>query len=459
MVVKGHAAIELTDVDTGEVETYEHDNMMTDAIGDAFGCNPFGMLYRAVEQAVGGTDAVLNDYLLPVCPKGTAGILLFPETLAEERGNTYPSSGSLPSAWASNDVNTTTDPARGSYNAAESARLPNGYKYVWDFTTSQGNGTIAALALTNPLGGRGGMGSINSDDGVFKLVKTSQYAVSDYSERWYFYCIVELDVEGNYAISLSYSNAKVWIRKLHVAATEIGLLDGLDEGGYRILEEDTLEPSVFSFSGSNGTFLDGGNGYWYGFRNTANSSGTATVYWIRILKTDHSFTEGIWTFASTFLATLGVQNYSTSQYSITCQRNCCIRGGYLYALRYNRPGVYKINLSNTADITYIEFPAAGPASGISNCYLQVVNGMIFGTGFIILEDDSVVRTKGTGSRLGSITTPAFRYKDYLVGWNPSDRCLFMIMPYLATVNNLDTAVEKTADKTMKITYTLTEAQA
>jgi len=66
MVVKGHAAIELTDVDTGEVETYEHDNMMTDAIGDAFGCNPFGMLYRAVEQAVGGTDAVLNDYLLPV---------------------------------------------------------------------------------------------------------------------------------------------------------------------------------------------------------------------------------------------------------------------------------------------------------------------------------------------------------------------------------------------------------
>ncbi len=456
MVVKGHTAIELTDVNTGEVETYEHDNMVTNAIGDAFGCNPFGMLYRAVEQTITGTDIVLDAYLLPICPKGTAGILLFSESLEEDKDNTYPSSGNLPFAWASNDVNSSTDLARGSYNATESARLSNGYKYVWDFTTSQGNGTIAALALTNPLGGRGGMGNINSDDGVFKLIKTSQYAMSDYSERWYFYCIVELNIEENYAISLSYSNAKVWIRKLHVAATELGLLDGMDEGGYRIQEEDMLEPSVFSFSGSNGTFLDGGDGYWYGLRNTANSSGTATVYWIRISKSDHSFTEGTWTFASTFLAVLGTQNYSTSQYSITCQRNCCIRGGYLYALRYNRPGVYKISLSNTADITYIEFPAAGASSSISNCYLQVVNGIIFGTNFMILEDDTAVETKGTNSRLGSITTPAFRYKNYLVGWSPSDRCLFMIMPYLATINNLEHAVEKTADKTMKVTYTLTE---
>ena len=77
MVVKGHTAIELTDVNTGEVETYKHDNMVTNAIGDAFGCNPFGMLYRAVEQTITGTDIVLDAYLLPICPKGTAGILLF----------------------------------------------------------------------------------------------------------------------------------------------------------------------------------------------------------------------------------------------------------------------------------------------------------------------------------------------------------------------------------------------
>lgn len=34
--------------------------------------------------------------------------------------------------------------------------------------------------------------------------------------------------------------------------------------------------------------------------------------------------------------------------------------------------------------------------------------------------------------------------------------LYLYTPYLATINNLGTPVIKTADKTMKITYTITE---
>lgn len=36
--------------------------------------------------------------------------------------------------------------------------------------------------------------------------------------------------------------------------------------------------------------------------------------------------------------------------------------------------------------------------------------------------------------------------------------LYLYTPYLATINNLATPVIKTADKTMKITYTLTETK-
>lgn len=458
MVIHGHAVIELTDVNTEEVETYEHDNMMTNALADAFGINPFGMLYRADVSSITGTDVSLSTYLLPICPNGTCGILLFSDAIAEDADNTYPSSDNLPFASANDAVNSTADTSRGSYNATESGRLGNGYRYVWDFATSQANGTIAALALTNPLGGKAGMGNTYSDDGVFKLIKTSEYAMSDYAERWYFISGVEVNYTENYVVSIMYSASKVWIRKIHVAANEMGLLDGLDEGGYRILEEVSLSPSTFSFYNAYGTFLDGKDGYWYGFRNSANSSGTATVYWIKISKSDYSFTEGRWTFASTFLANLGQQNYSTSSYSITCTRNCCIRGGYLYALRYNAPGVYKINLSNIADITYIEFPAAGSSNGISYCYMQIVNGIIFGPNFMILADDTVVRTQGSSSRMSGLTTPVFQYKNYLVGWTSGGRSLYMVMPYLATINNLDRAVEKTADKTMKITYTITQQE-
>ena len=45
----------------------------------------------------------------------------------------------------------------------------------------------------------------------------------------------------------------------------------------------------------------------------------------------------------------------------------------------------------------------------------------------------------------------YRYSDYYLY-----RELYLFTPYLATINNLGIPVIKTADKTMKITYTITE---
>lgn len=45
----------------------------------------------------------------------------------------------------------------------------------------------------------------------------------------------------------------------------------------------------------------------------------------------------------------------------------------------------------------------------------------------------------------------YRYSDYVLY-----KELYLYTPYLATINNLGTPVIKTADKTMKITYTITE---
>jgi hypothetical protein len=36
--------------------------------------------------------------------------------------------------------------------------------------------------------------------------------------------------------------------------------------------------------------------------------------------------------------------------------------------------------------------------------------------------------------------------------------MLLMTPYLATINNLETPIEKTDDKTMKITYILTEVE-
>ncbi len=65
-----------------------------------------------------------------------------------------------------------------------------------------------------------------------------------------------------------------------------------------------------------------------------------------------------------------------------------------------------------------------------------------------------------GRRFTNIATPLFQYKEFVVGWGGSYgneyRYCFIMTPYLATICNLQSAVIKTTDKTMKITYTLTE---
>ena len=80
---------------------------------------------------------------------------------------------------------------------------------------------------------------------------------------------------------------------------------------------------------------------------------------------------------------------------------------------------------------------------------------------MIKADDTVVALAGA-SRFPYIGTPMFQYKEFLTGFggNYGTDChtTWLLMPYLATINNLSQAIVKNADKTMKITYTLTEQE-
>ena len=98
-------------------------------------------------------------------------------------------------------------------------------------------------------------------------------------------------------------------------------------------------------------------------------------------------------------------------------------------------------------------------SSTSQCYMTMVNNFIIGYDFIIKADDSVVKLIGA-YRFPYLGTPIFQYKEFLTGWGGnygSDyHTTWLLMPYLASINNLAQAIVKNADKTMKITYTLTE---
>ena len=179
--------------------------------------------------------------------------------------------------------------------------------------------------------------------------------------------------------------------------------------------------------------MDGGDGYWYGFANQGNSSGSATVLWIKIKKSDYTFTEGQWTLSNATLMTMGSFKEGSSYPS--GNRSAVVRNGYLYVPSYDKTGVYKINISNSTDVTLISLGFTSTMKCL----------------------DNVIATFA-GERCGNVSTPFFRYKEYVFAWGGAYlnqyRYTWILTPYLATICNLSQAVVKNADKTMKITYTL-----
>lgn len=462
MRLMGTMRIELTDANTGVVTAVTEENMVTDAVNHILGLNPMGIFYE-IGESIDGVK--WQEALLPVCPNMIGGILLFSKVLEERVDNIYSLSDNLPVAYASNNVNSTANVARGSMNLTESKKLDNGYKFVWEFTPSQGNGTIAAAALTSAQGGANAYGSLVNDSSTFLQIKSIKLDGMAMAQELVLFEAVEVDFERNLLYSITYQDTGVRIRKVHIPIFTVGLNEKLDDSSFVVVDDQVVQTSTFRFLGDYtlyGEFLDGGDGYWYGFSNEGNSSGSATMVWVKIKKDDYSMTEGEWTLSNAKLMDVGRREEDSSFPERYLQ--CCIRKGYLYVMANNKKGIYKINLSNSSDVTLINLGFTSKwkplcETGTCEVYMTLVGDLIIGGDFQVTVEDKVIHTKGS-FRLNDAATPLFQYKNFLLRWGGSYgseyRTMYLLTPYLATINNLSSAVVKTVDKTMKITYTLTE---
>ena len=84
MKLKGEMVIELTDTNTGAVETVQETNMITEAVNNILGLNPMGIYLKASGEY--DNSVLWNGTLLPICPNMIGGILLFPAVLEEPAG-------------------------------------------------------------------------------------------------------------------------------------------------------------------------------------------------------------------------------------------------------------------------------------------------------------------------------------------------------------------------------------
>jgi hypothetical protein len=115
-------------------------------------------------------------------------------------------------------------------------------------------------------------------------------------------------------------------------------------------------------------------------------------------------------------------------------------------------GNYLVNLSNPAD-NYEILNLANTASRFAYNGARFTNETGTVNEVIDITTHTALPTNGAGSNVhGATANPLIGlYTDYNSVWN---NYTTRDVDYIATINNLDSAVTKTADKTMKVTYVL-----
>lgn len=468
-MLKGTMKIELTDVNTGETETVLEQNMVTNALAEIF--KPLAHL---------NTPSAMYNSLAPYYQKLLGGILLFDTNIEENPEMLYaPSSANLVGCAAYNAQNNTTGTMRGGYNQTESElNLTNRYmKYVYDFATSQANGTISCVCLTHVNAGYTGYGSsdavvntsyplgISFYDGVLQYVHTN-FTGANTGDKYSGLTIGTTEVlflidrENDVAYYFKINNSSsISIIKRRAYLRSVSVLES-PYSKKSLIEEFTLDELSTTLSTNYIAYnFDHADNCLYIF--SSGSSTTAVNGNYQITKID-------------------ISNWSVTQYTMVNTtdttlttngtRFAFVHNGYVYLKQYNSPyNIYKFEVGNSANVTKITLKGMTSVSGYP---FMAYNGRIY----------YLVAANSSGSRrvyiVNDTTNECLKTENYemynnyyyccytpvlnepmlyycSVG-NYTTSTFFVPVNYLATINNLTEPVTKTADKTMKITYIVQE---
>jgi len=464
--MKGHAEIILTDVNTGEVQTFEADNLVTNAVQDLIRLNPAGLNFSGIPWG------------LPLCPNAIGGVLLFGEEIEEDATQYYAPTDMVPVGYASNAVDTSGDPKRGSYNSSESYRMDNGYRLVFDFGTSDANGEIKCVCLTSSDGGRAYFGSryLGDDVGWYKEIYINNWNYDDSKGiDTQLQSLEAMDGNNVYGARQLSAYSTEWnTARKHVNDLPLGQGTGLI---VQTLETETITyENWYSASGyeKDGQYRTDRASGWTSFSDRAFSCWDGTdmyrVYWVRGTNT-----------CRILRINGGVKSEWTMTWPNVSLENASLatlQGGYIYSWKTDGTGIYKLSATDPTDVTFIELPEGTGTATTKRSIHSGFNGdgplytswrYTVGSAYAdygaLIFDTVMERSyygysynwgngnhKGTFGpilRVGPYALRCWRF-NYDYGWS-----LAVVSPYLATINNI-TPITKTVAQTMKIVYTLTE---
>lgn len=427
VMLKGKTEIILTDVKTKKKEIIKEENLVTDALDKLSKINILG-------------DCPIKK-MIPL-KKSLQGLLVLDENIEEDTNNFILPYNCRVIAHAGNTASS-SDIKGGSFNEAESENLTNGYKFVWDFATHQANGTIKCLSLTSAIGGTSGFGGTYEQKSAYDYYYSKAFVDTKFREYGINQrCHI---VSNNRLYAISGSETIFAITEYFIPMTELDIISNPAIAKplktYNIEIDEPYESNNYSNT----------NDYLYIF--TVSKNLIAKVYEVAI----NDFT---------IKRSISLDTWS-SQYLKNKYFRGIVNGDYIYVYGFytseNQDGrLYKINLSNPNDIKVIKDKNNNRASLFGANSYSFFNNRIY-DGKLVLENDefnyfgkdySNVDYTYIGSLFydlvsvytasSFVDTNGFNY--FYLSYNPL---------YLATINNLANPIVKTADKTMKVIYTIT----
>lgn len=433
----GSVCIQFRDPITGKVTDEEkHDNFFTDALNSIFNECPWAMDRMVASSGVFAGDTEYKS----IYERFLGGILLFPQSLGDSVSDLYAPFTNSPTGIGSMQPRTITDLRQGNFNTAESDKLSNGYRYVYDWATSYGNGNIAAVALSHEYC----YDYFTNGETMFFPYSTNVYqsrgfnrvcpsscaplAASDNGILWY---------NGD---SLYTYKPVFWIpwkaKNFSVLQQFTDSFDVANDAAWSYSYEGNIKPTFQCYDGKIAVI-----------QRNAGVNQPCTITFLS--ETDGSV---ISTITRTWNADL---TYSQNGYAI--------KDGYLYATaQFTNGKIFKCSLS--ADADFDEIPIANVVAN-TPCITTEGSDNIYGSNWILnngvvtqmtvqnhnieyydsYQGANIIYENGVWA-IGRLTTLRNQR-----AWNA-----MMKTPYLATKNNLDSVKTKTGDKTMKVIYTVTQ---
>lgn len=479
-MLHGHAKLELTNVKTGEKKVVEHDNMLTGWIRDMF--TPKGVGARNLTSAHYNYN---NGYMPQTFNKTNlfGGVILFEDELsnnADDYG--FPPENKM-TAHGDDAAYSGSDLTKGSFNTELSSESTTEKVLVWDWTQERGNGTIAALGLCNKWAGAVGAGQPTPDANVYALdlfndavatgTQSGATELKMTNAVWFSF------TDSVLYVLRSMASGVLTIAKIHVPFSKFDAImqstnPNGNRGGYGyfdVSKEETFAVDISSYiTGNSLPAFTCKDGVLY-LMTTGNwASGSRTL-----VKVDLSTgTVTTQTVTNNTGKTLYVNNtvgswgiYRTELYFQTSDS--------LFAW---------INLQDNTDCGIVKDSTgtniAYSGSGGGARFILAFGSLHFSYSTMQTASNTVwtVSTKGKATKNGCAGLSRAVYQssnlNTIVGTVPTDFAGISMMVYndfggqrwlismynwlaLSTKQNLDSAVTKTSDMTMRLTYTIREA--